>query len=61
MVTARSTETEAENRPVYSVPVYAQNGMNANMRTHKNEDSIGIFLPGLDHLLVLFLCDFGVY
>jgi hypothetical protein len=29
--------------------------------THKNEDSISIFLPALDHLLVLFLCSFGIY
>lgn len=61
MVTERSTETAAANRPVYSVPIYAPNGMNPNMRTHKKEHPIGIFLPALDHLVVLFLCDFGIY
>ena len=35
--------------------------MNANMKTHKNEDPISIFLPALDHLVVLFLCSFGIY
>jgi hypothetical protein len=35
--------------------------MNGNTRTYKNEDAISIFLPALDHLVVLFLCGFGVY
>ena len=35
--------------------------MNATTKTHENEDAIGIFLPTLDHLVVLFLCGFGVY
>jgi hypothetical protein len=35
--------------------------MNGNTRTHKNENAISIFLPALDHLVVLFLCSFGVY
>ena len=35
--------------------------MNANTMTHKNEDPISIFLPALDHLVILFLCFFGVY
>jgi hypothetical protein len=61
MVTARSAATAAENKPVYSVPVYAQKIVNGNARTHKDEDAISIFLPALDHLVVLFLCGFGVY
>ena len=35
--------------------------MNADTRTHEDEDPISIFLPALDHLVVLFLCDFGIY
>jgi hypothetical protein len=35
--------------------------MNTGTGTHENEDSISIFLPALDHLVVLFLCGFGVY
>jgi hypothetical protein len=60
-VTARSAATAAENRPVYGVLVYAQDNMSADTRTHENEDRISIFLPALDHLVVLFLCGFGVY
>jgi hypothetical protein len=58
---ARSAATVAENKPVYGVPVYAQSSININMRTHKKKDPISIFLPALDHLVVLVLCNFGVY
>ena len=34
--------------------------MNANMRTHKDEDPIGIFLPAF-YPLVLFFWSFGVH
>lgn len=34
--------------------------MNDDMRTHKNEDAIGIAFPTLCVLAVLFLCGFGV-
>ena len=60
-VTARSAATTAANRPVYSVPVYAQHNVNADTKTHENEDTISIFLAALDHIDVLFLCGFGVY
>ena len=48
-----------ENKPVKSVSVYAQNDMKAMRRTH--EDPMSIFLPALDHLVVRFLCGFGVH
>ena len=35
--------------------------MNTGTGTHENEDSISIFLPALDHLVVLFLCGSGVH
>ena len=35
--------------------------MDPNTRTHKNEDPISIFLPSVDHLVILFLCSLGVY
>jgi hypothetical protein len=35
--------------------------MNADTTTHENEDSIGIFLPAIDHLVVLFLCNLRIY
>jgi hypothetical protein len=35
--------------------------MDANTETHENEDAISIFLPALDHFVVLLLCGFGVY
>ena len=61
MVTARNIATAAENRPAYSVLVYAQISMDAHTRTHEIEDAIKIFFPALDHLVVLFLRGFGVY
>ena len=51
----------AENRPVYSVPDYAQCSINANTRTYKDEDPFSILLPALDHLRVIFFCGFGAY
>ena len=56
----RSWATAAENRPVYSVPVYAKRYMGCNTRTHEKEDSISIFLPSVDHLLVFNICSLGV-
>jgi hypothetical protein len=35
--------------------------MTDNMSSHKDEDPICIFLPAVDHLVVLFLCGFAVY
>ena len=61
MVTARSAATVAENKPVYSVPVYTQSNMNGNTMAHKNEDAISILLPAFDHLVVLFFCSFVVH
>jgi hypothetical protein len=34
---------------------------NAERRTYKNENPIGVLLPPLDHLVVLFVCRLGVY
>ena len=31
-----------------------------NTRAHKYEDPFNIFVPALNRLIVLFLCDFGV-
>jgi hypothetical protein len=30
------------------------------MMTHENEDSIGIFLPAVGHLIVFFLCSLRI-
>jgi hypothetical protein len=35
--------------------------MDPDTRTHEKEDPIGIFLPALDHLVVLIICSLGVY
>jgi hypothetical protein len=35
--------------------------MDADMRTHENEDAISILLPALDHLVVLIIRGLGVY
>jgi hypothetical protein len=35
--------------------------MNADTRTHENEDPIGIFLPALNHLVVFVIRSLGVY
>jgi hypothetical protein len=48
--------TEAENKPVCGVPVYARKGMDINTGTHEYEDPIGVFLPAVGHLVVFFLC-----
>ena len=29
--------------------------------THENEDPISILLPAIDHLVVFFLCNLGIY
>jgi hypothetical protein len=34
--------------------------MDADARTHKNEDSISVFLPALDFLVIVYLCSRGV-
>jgi hypothetical protein len=60
-VTPRRAATAAENRPVFSVPVYSQANVNSNTRTYKNEDAISIVFPVFGVLIVLFLCGFGVY
>ena len=56
-----NTETEAENKPVCCVPVYAQIISNAVTRTHENEDPIRIFLRALNHIVIFILCDLGVH
>jgi hypothetical protein len=58
---ARSAATEAENKPVYGAPVYAQDNMNDDARTHEDDDPFSILLPAFDHLVVFFLCDLGVH
>jgi hypothetical protein len=35
--------------------------MDADMRTHKNENSVSIFLPALNHLVVFIICSLGVH
>jgi hypothetical protein len=35
--------------------------MDADTRTHKNENPFSVLLPTLRHFVVLFLCDLGVY
>jgi hypothetical protein len=35
--------------------------MDFDTRTHEKEDSIGIFLPALNHLVVFIICSLGVY
>ena len=34
--------------------------MNADSKTHKNKDPVGILLPTFDHLVVFLLCGVGV-
>jgi hypothetical protein len=34
--------------------------MDSNTGTHEKEDSISIFLPSVDHLLVFNICSLGV-
>ena len=40
---------------------HAQRNPNADKRTYENEDPIGIFLPALDHLVVFFFYNLGIY
>ena len=61
IIAGKSEATALENRPVYSAPVYAQISMDAYKRTHEYEDVINLFLPAIDHLVVLVLCGVGVY
>ena len=35
--------------------------LDANTRTHENENPVSILLPAFDHLLVFFLSSPGVY
>ena len=56
-----NTASEAENKPVYDVLVYAQINLNADTKTHENEDPIGIFLRVQNHLVVFILCGLGVH
>ena len=53
-VKASSTETAAENKPVYSVPMNSYSSMNANTVTHENEDGTSILLPALDIQIIFF-------
>ena len=43
------------------VQVCAQDHINADTRTHENEDSVGILLPAFDHLVVFLLRGVGVH
>ena len=61
MVKERSVATAAENRPVYSVLVYAQDNTNSETRTHKDEDPVSIPLPTFDHLVVFIFCGLGIH
>ena len=54
-------ESEAENKPVCGVPVYAQINLDAVTNTHENEDPIGIFYRVQNHVVVFILCDLGVH
>ena len=56
-----NTESEAENKPVCGVTVYAQIKLDAVTRTHENEDPIGIFLRVLNQDVIFILCDLGVH
>jgi hypothetical protein len=53
-VKASSTETAAENKPVYSVPMNVHSSMNDNTATHENEDGTSILLPALDIHVIFF-------
>ena len=35
--------------------------MNADTRTHKNDDPVSILLPAFNHLVVFIFCNLGVY
>ena len=61
MVTVRSAATVAENKPVYNVPVYAQDGMNVDAMTHEDKDSLSILLPGFHHLVVFIFDGLGIH
>ena len=54
MDTARSVATAAENRPVYSVSVNARMGTTSDMWSYEYEDSVGVLLPAVGHLVVFF-------
>jgi hypothetical protein len=56
MVTLRNAATAAENKPAYIVPISAGINVNVDMRTHENEDPIGILLQALERLVVFLLC-----
>jgi hypothetical protein len=56
-VIVSSPATAAENKPVYSVPVYGCSGMNTDTRAHENEGYISISSPALGHLVVFFFCN----
>ena len=51
----------AENKPVYNVPVYAQDSKNVDTMTHEDKNSLGILLPGFDHLVVFLFCGLGIH
>ena len=61
MVTVRSVATVAENRPVYNVPVYAQDRMNVDTMAHEDKNSLSILLPGFDHLVVFIFRGLGIH
>ena len=59
-VIVSSPATAAENKPVYSFPVYWVQ-RNEYTRTHENEDYISISSPALGHLVVFFFCNLGIH
>ena len=61
MVTVRNAAIEAENRPVYNIPVLGTKKSGCHYEDSQHEDPISIFLPALGHLIILFLCSLGVH
>lgn len=53
--------TAAENRPVYDVSVYARDSTTSDTWSHEYEDSVGVLLPAVGHLVVFFFRNPRVY
>ena len=62
MVTASSTATVAENKPVYGVPIYDYMHLNIDTvtSTHKNEQAFSVLLPAFGHLIIISLCNLRI-
>ena len=59
-VKASSTETAAENKPVYGIPMNAYSSMTDNTATHENEDGTSILLPAFDIQIIFFRRDLRI-